>query len=204
MENPFKKYYDRVYSENENFFGRGTEKPSSLVRKIPEYLKGGSVLELGTGQGRNALWLARQGFEVDARDISQVGIKQIQKVATEEKLPVRASCVDMREPLIGMYDAIMSTAAFHYISRKDALELIQEMKLHTNPLGVNVIAAFTQDGDFFKNNPEGFYPNRLELKEIYNDWEVLTYDEISSPAMAKKEDGSPMINTIARLIARKS
>src|SRR2546428_6683535 len=67
--------YDRVYYEPGHTFFAG--QPDSVVEKLCHHLQSGLVLELGAGQGRNALWLARRGLSVDATDISSVGLQQI-------------------------------------------------------------------------------------------------------------------------------
>ena len=67
------------------------------------------------------------------------------------------------------------------------------------------ITAFTPDGDFFRSNPatDKFYPNEEELKNLYADWEILQCEEAESRALKKKLDGSSMLNTVARLLAKK-
>jgi len=73
----YKERYNRIYSENETTFGGG--KPENVVEDILNYRKNGSVLELGAGEGRNTLFLASNGFEVKAIDISDVGVRKIQE-----------------------------------------------------------------------------------------------------------------------------
>lgn len=79
------------------------------------------------------------------------------------------------------------------------------MQEHTNEEGLNTITTFTENGDFYRNNPDSgnFYPKEGELKELYAGWEILEYEEVEDQAFAKKPDGSPMMNVSARLIARK-
>jgi tellurite methyltransferase len=49
-------------------------KPSRLVKQFFNLAKGNRALDIGAGNGRNALFLAKRGFRVDAVDISDVGL----------------------------------------------------------------------------------------------------------------------------------
>ena len=70
MEEGFlEKKYDGIYSNFED------GKPEEIVTKIPT--RKGTALELGAGQGRNAIWLAKNGYSVEAVDISSVGVDLI-------------------------------------------------------------------------------------------------------------------------------
>jgi hypothetical protein len=80
------------------------------------------------------------------------------------------------------------------------------MKEHTNAEGLNVISAFTGNGDFFRNHPKltkNLYFKEGELKALYDGWEVLEYTEQESKARATNKDGSPMFNVLARILAKK-
>jgi SAM-dependent methyltransferase len=65
---------------------------------LVEHLNGLSprrALDLGCGQGRNALWLARQGHEVTGLDVSSVAIDQARALAAEAGLVVHFRAVDL-------------------------------------------------------------------------------------------------------------
>jgi tellurite methyltransferase len=202
-QNPLEKKYNSIYSGTDTAFGAGN--PEEFVEKIISYIKTGKVLELGAGQGRNSVWLAKNGFDVEAWDISSVGIDKTNELSKNEKLNILALKKDSREEINSIYDVIVSTFMFHHLTMVDSLNILKNIKNHTRPGGLNVVTAFTKQGDFFekdKNTPN-FFPELGEMKDIYKDWEILEYDEINSKARATKEDGSPMFNISARIIARK-
>ena len=197
-------HYNKIYSENEKTFGGG--KPEKVVSNIIKYKTSGSVFELGAGEGRNSLFLAEQGFDITTQDISQVGVEKLTKAAQEKGLKVQAEVKDIRTLSHDRnYDVFVCTYVLHHLSREDALELIKQIQEHTNEEGLNTITTFTENGDFYRNNPdtENFYPKEGELRKLYVGWEVLEYEEVENRAFAKRPDGSPMINISAKLIARK-
>ena len=77
---------------------------------------GGRALDVACGDGRNALYLARLGFEVDAVDVSDVAIDALRAAAPERAPTVHPRVVDLkREPLpVGEYDVVLN---FNYLQR---------------------------------------------------------------------------------------
>ena len=128
------------------------------------------------------------------------------QVADDESLKnFEAKIGDAREPLDGEYDLIVSTFMLHHLKKEEALEFIRKIKEHTKGNGLNAISTFTKEGDFSKlENATGrFYPALREIRELYADWEVISYNEENSRARATKPDGSPMFNIKAEILARK-
>lgn len=185
--------------------------PVSVVEKIPEILKTGSVLDLGAGDGRHALLLAEKGFTVKAVDLSEAGLDKLQRLAQARHVSVETERVDLTHWSIdGEYDAIVSTVVFQHLPTKQALRLLDEMKEHTNPGGVNAITVFTKNGDRYAfdqrpdEDPDAFYPDDGWLKDFYADWEVLDFDGSMKKIIGKvRLDGTPMENRVERILARK-
>lgn len=76
--------YDQYY-KTENLFGNPYPELIELFESFPNK---GRLLDLGCGQGRDAIALARIGFRVMGIDHSEVGIKQMNAIAKAEKLPL--------------------------------------------------------------------------------------------------------------------
>ena len=69
----------------------GTE-PNHYLRRQAHYWKSGErVLCVADGEGRNSVWLARQGLKVDAFDISEVGVHKGQALADTGNVAVHFS-----------------------------------------------------------------------------------------------------------------
>ena len=58
--------------------------PNMLLPPIADTLSVGTALDLACGEGRNAIWLARQGWQVTAVDFSQVGIDKGRRIARDD------------------------------------------------------------------------------------------------------------------------
>lgn len=57
----------------------------------------GRALDLGTGDGRNAVWLARRGWQVTAVDFSSVGLERARTLAEAQGVTITWTCADLLE-----------------------------------------------------------------------------------------------------------
>ncbi|MEZ0069764.1 SAM-dependent methyltransferase [Streptacidiphilus sp. MAP12-20] len=96
-----RQHWEQTYSANPGMYG---PEPSEAARHAAAvFRKAGAreVLELGAGHGRDALFLARAGFQVVATDFSDAGLAQLRADAATAGLSdrVRTERHDVREPL---------------------------------------------------------------------------------------------------------
>ena len=203
MTNNISDHYDKIYSENKTTFGI---EPMPLVKKVLEYIKSGKVIEFGAGEGRNSLFLASKGFQVVAVDISPVAIEKINEKAKAENIVLETKVANIVQvDFVGPYDLMVCTFTLHHLTQEQAIKFIEKMKQGTKSGGYNLITSFSQNGDFYQKDPttEKFYLKENELKDLYQDWEVLTYFEKEGKAFAKNLDGTSMVNVFAGIIAKK-
>ena len=98
--------WDRRYSAPDLVWGAGPNR--RLVTEVGG-LPIGRALDLGAGEGRNALWLASLGWRVTAVDFSPVGISRLRDMAAERNLAVDAVVADLRryEPPSDAFDLVI-------------------------------------------------------------------------------------------------
>lgn len=86
--------WDSKYSATETMW---SEQPNSfLVEKTVE-MKPGRALDLGCGEGRNALWLAERGWAVTAVDFSEVAVERGRHWADRRGLSIDFRVADVTE-----------------------------------------------------------------------------------------------------------
>ena len=131
------------------------------------------MLDLGCGDGRNALFLAESGFDVTAVDTSAAGIEKLQHLADARGLSIRTEIRDMRTyDFKTTYDLIIVHGSLHLIEREYWVPLLNEIKSYTNLGGYNVIAVFTDripPPDDLRDLAVGLFREE-ELFEFYEDW----------------------------------
>ena len=68
--------------------------PNRFVERYLTGLTPGRAIDLAAGEGRNAIWLARQSWQVTAVDFSQVGLDKARRLATEHGLAAAVELVE--------------------------------------------------------------------------------------------------------------
>lgn len=103
--------WDQRYSEDE--FAYGTQPNDFLKAEYARIPKGGKVLCLAEGQGRNAVFLAKQGYDVTAIDQSSVGLEKAQQLAADNGVSITTQVADLAEYQLGQqaWDGIVAIAA---------------------------------------------------------------------------------------------
>ena len=72
--------WNKRFSEADYIFG--TKANTWLTQQASHMPKSGRVLAVADGEGRNSIWLAQQGYQVDAFDIATVGVEKARKLAS--------------------------------------------------------------------------------------------------------------------------
>jgi len=195
-------FWEKSYqNKNTSTFG----KPSKEVVELAEKLrKGSSVLDMACGEGRHGLFLAQNGFQVDAFDISENGIDKLKRIANENdiKINVWAESIEVFQ-FRKEYDLIISHGLFQFLKKDLREKVIDDMKKHTKPGGYNIIAVFTSKLDL----PEDLAPYMIgvfqegEVREYYKDWIIEDFQ--SYIFKDKHENDIRHTHGINKLIAKK-
>jgi len=82
-ENEYLDYWNSLYAKK-NYFGEGPTKLAILAEKLLHKTNTQKILEIGCGQGRDAIYFTQLGFDVQAFDISHNAIQSI--IKTKEKI----------------------------------------------------------------------------------------------------------------------
>ncbi len=168
---------------------------------LAETVKGkqpGKALDIGMGQGRNALFLAALGWEVTGFDISEVAVRQARETAQKRGLKLEASVGDVDKFDYGKqrWDLVVGMYMHQYVTR-NAKKIVDSLK----PGGILVIEAIHRDinRDNLQGERYGHYSN--ELPKVFGRLRVLYYEDTVAPADWEKSGGKPV--PIVRLIAVK-
>ncbi|MDU9048314.1 MAG: class I SAM-dependent methyltransferase [Candidatus Electrothrix sp. Rat3] len=110
----------------------------TLINLISGWPKGISrVLEVGCGTGTNAVWLAEQGLEVTAMDISEKAITLAKQRCKEHEVQCRLLKDDfLTSVLPGQYDLLFDRGCFHCTDGEEARQsFVRQAALSLKPGG---------------------------------------------------------------------
>jgi len=165
--------WDRVYNKNKFVYGKS---PAKFLSQNYQYIPPKSeVLDLGMGEGRNAVFLAQKGHSVTGIDISPMAVKKSGVLADEFGVTVKAITADLNK-----YDfpanSFDSIICFYYVDR----DLIERMKKWLKPKGIIIFEAYgikQRKLDGKKADPISYYLREGELLSIFKDFKVLKFEE---------------------------
>lgn len=86
--------WDERYANEE--YAYGTE-PNDFLAAQAAHIPNGRVLCLADGEGRNGVWLAQQGYDVTAIDLSAVGLEKARKLAASRNVKLNTVHADLAE-----------------------------------------------------------------------------------------------------------
>jgi predicted TPR repeat methyltransferase len=163
---------------------------NQFLVQVARELKPGLALDIGMGVGRNALYLARQGWTVTGVDVSDVAVQKAREQAEAEKLKLTTVREDMFKVDYGRdrYDLVVFT---YMGGERDGMtaKITQALK----PGGLLVIEHFVKQ----PTTALGYEPGALP--KLYPDLEVLRYvEEDSNPDYNREVKGR-----VVRFLARK-
>jgi hypothetical protein len=153
--------------------GRGFNKePNKTLVEAVKGRKAGTALDLQMGQGRNAVFLATQGWKTTGIDISDEGIRQAKAAAAEKKVKLEALLVDSDNYDLGKNKWDLITLIY---SGTDAT-LIERSKPALKKGGLFVVEYFHAESDIAKSGAGGFKTG--ELAAAFKDGFDIVRDEV--------------------------
>ena len=192
-------FYDRTFSKpaTGNPVQDGfASAPSDFVIEAAKGLKPGTALDLGTGQGRNAVHLARQGWDVTGLDISQAGLDAARGNAAKAGVRIQTVKADYSSFEFGVeqWDLILMEFAWAPVSDPDFVAKIEQS---LRPGGMVLFEHFVNTSKYsYAPMIRALEPGAL--KNYFPGLEILSYEEQDH----KADWGGPG-SRVVRMLARK-
>jgi 2-polyprenyl-3-methyl-5-hydroxy-6-metoxy-1,4-benzoquinol methylase len=133
--------FDTAYASSGAYFGERPER--TLLRHAHLLDPSLPVLDLGCGQGRNTLWLARKGFRVEAVDPSAEAIRAVKDTCRNEALQVVCRRSTFQALAIGMFGGVLAFGLIPILERRQIELLTGRIRAWTAPGGLAWLTAFT-------------------------------------------------------------
>ena len=158
------EFWNGKFSKADYFYGtKANEFLDSNISLLKNHKK---LLCLGEGEGRNAIFFAKNGFEVSAIDASNLGLEKLQNRAIEEKLDIKTVCMDLNDwTVLEKYDVIV--ASYLHMFKNEREELFKKIENSLSSNGYFI-------GEFFSTKQLSFNsggPKDLDLLYTIEDFQ---------------------------------
>jgi hypothetical protein len=135
------QFWDQRYAENETVYGT---RPNGFFQKFIDEHKPGTLLLPAEGEGRNAVYAAAKGWQVDAFDFSQVAREKALDFARGERVQIEYTLKNISDyKAVKQYDAV----ALIYVHLPEDLRKIFHEQVYQSikPGGFLVLEAFAKE-----------------------------------------------------------
>lgn len=196
--------YEKYYEQSGFFLGT---RPDPLCLKIIELYppeRPTSVLLFGSGEGKDAVFLARNGYNVHAVELSDIGRHKAIQLAGVSGVPLtvqKANIADYQPEQ--QFDIIWINGPLSYLAPSLRDIVLTRFQNFTLPQGLNI--AQVRVGKTYLPSTKNVDPNLKpwrsgELLLAYHNWEIVHFAEEACKSTLPKGDDTYLTNT---LIARK-
>lgn len=196
--------WDERYAAAGDEYLFGTEPNAFLAAQQSRLMPGRSALAVADGEGRNGVWLARQGLDVTSVDISPAAIAKGRRLAARHGVGVRFECADLVQWDWGRPRFDLVVAIFIQVVPPPVRDLVfRRMKGVLRPGGLLLLEGYRTDQLKYRTGGppqiENLYTEAL-LRSSFADMELLhlaAYDaEINEGA--RHRGMSALIDLVAR------
>lgn len=171
-------FWEETFKDDTTFlFGNN---PNITITEFEHmFEKNWNILDVGCGDGKNAFYLAQQGFSnIDVFDISQTAIEKVERLSKKANLNINTQVTSVQDfEFCKKYDLMLSFGVFHFISKEDWKTFIMKAQKNTNIGGIHIIQIFN---DSIAPTPD-IAPYAIgiakdgEIKDLYKDWEIIQF-----------------------------
>ena len=179
----FRTQYEKCYEGDEYYWGL---KPADFLDELlclfPKESKNLKVLDIGCGEGKDAVYMAEKGCDVTAFDITHSGIAKTKKLANQKNVDIETFVGDINNFTIDKkFDIIYSTGTIQYLFDNNIDDFFKKIKNIINVNGVVYFNVFV-DKPFLELPPDWDKEEKMwqtgKLFSYFSDWEICKIDEV--------------------------
>lgn len=199
-------FWEERYAQEEYIYGK---EPNAFLKEVLPTLKAGKILFPAEGEGRNAVFAAKNGWDVSAFDASAEGKKKALALAEQHgtQIDYQVSTLEDVDYPMHSFDALaLVFAHFPESNRKD---YHQKLVTYIKPNGTLIIEGFSKSHSRFQaSNPQAGGPKDLsmlyDLETLKSDFEDFEFLEAYETEVKLSEGEHHVgLSSVVRIVAVK-
>ena len=170
------QFWNERFSKQEFIFGK--EPNEYLVEQASRYLKpNSSILCIADGEGRNGVWLAKQGMHVTGFDVSDIALAKAYQLAADNVVNIQYSLCDTDgfDWQANTYDAVVGIF-IQFADPEMRARIFKQVHQALKPGGLFILQGYTPKQLEYKTGGpsliEHLYTEEM-IRELSQDFEVL-------------------------------
>ncbi|QWE27802.1 bifunctional 2-polyprenyl-6-hydroxyphenol methylase/3-demethylubiquinol 3-O-methyltransferase UbiG [Polynucleobacter sp. AM-7D1] len=200
------QFWNERFNREEFIFGK--EPNEYLVEQTSRYLKpNASVLCIADGEGRNGVWLAKQGMRVTGFDVSDIALVKAKQFAKDNEVNIEYSLCDTDgfDWKTNSYDAIIAIF-IQFADPEMRVRIFKQVHQTLKPGGIFILQGYTPKQLEYKTGGpsliEHLYTEEM-IRKLSYDFEILDlqcYEKELSEG-ARHTGMSALLGMVAKKIA---
>ena len=170
------QFWNERFNKEEFIFGK--EPNEYLVEQTSQYLKpNASVLCIADGEGRNGVWLAKQGMRVTSFDVSDIALVKAKQFAKDNEVNIEYSLCDTDgfDWKTNSYDAIIAIF-IQFADPEMRVRIFKQVHQALKPGGIFILQGYTPKQLEYKTGGpsliEHLYTEEM-IRKLSHDFEIL-------------------------------
>ena len=198
------QFWDKRFSQAEYVFGK--EPNAYLKKQVEKFIQPGAcALCVADGEGRNSVWLAKQGLSVEAFDISPVAIEKANQLASHGQVSVAFTVASTHSWVWkpNHYDLI-AAIFIQFATPNMRVDLFAQMRDSLKPGGYLILQGYTpKQLDYKTGGPpsiDHLYTTEL-IQDLLRGMEICDWQEYE--AVIHEGEGHHGMSALMGVVARK-
>ena len=196
--------YEKWYEGEEYYWGAEPGKFLKELIKLCPPSDDRTVLDIGCGEGKDAVYMAEMGYSVSAFDLTENGIRKTLALAGNRNVTVDAYVDDINTFETGkQFDIVYSTGTVQYLYEQNKKGFFEKLRDITKTNGIVFINVFVEK-PFLALPPDWDIEEKMwspgELFTYFADWKTEHIDEV---IFEDKSGGIPHYHCMDTIVCRK-
>lgn len=170
-------HYEEKYRAQEYYWGLVPNVLCYDIMRLKPPIKPFRVLDIGCGEGKDAVFLAKNGYQVSAFDLAENGLDKARRLAEQHRVDIHFFKADVNDyQPDGEFDIVFSSGVLHYVRPERRKPLFDSLKSATAAGGLHALNVFVYK-PFLPEAPDLEEAERAippwhsgELNGYYADW----------------------------------
>ena len=201
----FRTQYEKCYDQEEYYWGL---EPADFLDELLEVTgkdaKELKVLDIGCGEGKDAVYMAQKGCTVSAFDITESGVRKTKLLAEKNHVKIDAFVADINEfELNEQYDIVYSTGTIQYLFDDRIEAFFEKLTKIVNLNGYVYFNVFV-DKPFLPLPPDWDREEKMwktgDLFKHFKDWEIMKMNEMIFECHS---GGTPHLHCMDTILAKR-